>query len=299
MLLSFLLLLSNPPPPPNLYAAGQPGPSRVVAPPPAPSRSLSVPAIRIANRSEPWPARAATEPISHPDWSDYRLYPQAALDLDQQGRVTVEALVGIDGVPRACRLLHSSGYAELDAGTCNLMTLLRFQPARDADGRPAEAVYRRSFYWLTSDPTPFGPTGLIARLSLNHGQVSTCTLESEGVVPPEWTKLACRNITNDSDYYLGDRRHTAKRATVAIQVVPAGMAGPETAKTRPIAEWRSEFRLAPNGDIQDCRKLVDRGFGPVTENQQSPCGFFLTRTWFQPGGAEASGLFQLRVYIDR
>ena len=295
--LSWLIALAAATPP------AQP-PSVVRAPPfaPEPSRPFDVPPIRIASPAERWPDRTAGAPVSAPDWSDYRLYPQAALALDQEGRVEVEALIGSDGVPSACRVRRTSGYAELDQGTCNLMNLLRFAPTRDGESRPLQSVYRRTFLWLLSDPTPFATTQVTADISVVGGTVAGCTLRRHGEAPPEWTKLACRNIASELDYYLGTRRLGARRARIVVEVVPTGSTAPASRETlpEPAAEWRSEFGLAPNGDIRDCRKLVDRGFGPPTANQQSPCGFFLTRTWFapvDPAVGPATGIFELRVYV--
>lgn len=286
--------------------AAQPvnAPSEVRAPPfaPEPSRPFDIPPIRIASPSEQWPVRVAGTPLTAPDWSDYRLYPPAALDLEQEGRVGVETLIGGDGVPRACRVVRSSGYAELDRGSCNLTNLLRFEPIRDGDGRPLQSVYRRTFLWLLSDPTPFAVAQVTADIFLTQGRVAKCTLSSEGPVPVEWTKLPCRNIANEIDYYLGARRLSARHARIVFEVVPTGSAAPTPleALPPPAAEWRSEFGLTSNGDVRDCSKLVDRGFGPPSANQQSPCGFFLTRTWFAPVAATdvpATGIFALRVYV--
>jgi hypothetical protein len=128
-----------------------------------------------------------------------------------------------------------------------------------------------------------------------------CSLTSVGFVPPEWMKIPCRNVATELRYYFGDRREKAKRATIVFEVVPSGGSLPRSALADvvPAAEWRSEFRLGPNGDVGDCRKIVDRGFGPVTENQKSPCGFFLTRTWFQPADPDErpTGQYGLKVYL--
>src|SRR4051794_4785347 len=110
--------------------------SVVTRPVPPPADPIAAPPIRIAPPDEAWPAVRAGKPISAPDWADYRIYPPAALEQDQQGRVAIESLVSPEGVPVACRVTGSSGYAELDVGTCNIMNLLRFAPARDAEGNP-------------------------------------------------------------------------------------------------------------------------------------------------------------------
>lgn len=269
---------------------------------PEPSRPFDLPRIRIASPSEPWPLRAAKAPVRAPDWSDYRLYPPAALALDQEGRVDVETLIGGDGVPLACRPRRSSGYTELDLGTCDLTNLLRFAPAVDEEGRPVASVYRRAFMWMLSEPMAFAAAQVTADIFLTQGKVARCNLSSQGSVPSTWTKLPCSAFATDIDYYLGARRLGARHVKIAFEVIPTGSAAPAPKEglPPPEAEWRSEFSLAPNGDVRDCRKLVDRGFGQPGANQQSPCGFFLTRTWFAPApgtAAATTGIFALRVHI--
>ncbi|MEA3060950.1 MAG: periplasmic protein TonB [Sphingomonadales bacterium] len=264
---------------------------------------IEAPRIRIAAPTEAWPATRSGRPVSAPDWSDARLYPPTALALDQQGRVVVETLVGTDGVPAACRVVSSSGYAELDIGTCNVMTLLRFAPPRDPAGKPVESVFRRGFLWIAFDPTPFGSGRVTARLKLAGGHVTQCTLDQQGAVPPQWPKVACRNIAQELDYYLGGRQRRARGAIVDFQVIPAGSQplGPAPRTGPPDAEWHSEFSLSGEGEVGDCRKSVDRGFGTPSENQETPCGFFISRTWFEPPEppAPSTGSYELKVYIDR
>jgi TonB family protein len=267
------------------------------------AQPIAPPAIRIAPPEEAWPATRSGRPVSGPDWSDYRAYPPTALMLNQQGRVAVEALVGSDGVPVACRVTSSSGYAELDTGTCNLMTLLRFAPPRDPAGKPIESVYRRGFFWMTSDPAPFVAARVTARLKLADGAVTECALDPQGPVPEGWTRVACRSFSNELNFYLDGRARTARSAIVDFQMIPAGSTpvGAPPRQEPADAEWRSQFRVAPDGEVRDCRKIVDRGFGRPSENQQTPCGFFISRSWFEPSDppAAATGTYELKVYIDR
>lgn len=56
--------------------------------------------------------------------------------------VRIALLVGTDGRPRRCRVFFSSGLPDTDARTCELaMARFRFEPARNARGRPIEAEY--------------------------------------------------------------------------------------------------------------------------------------------------------------
>ncbi|MDH3207408.1 MAG: energy transducer TonB [Gemmatimonadota bacterium] len=52
------------------------------------------------------------------------------------GTVRLRLLVDTNGVPVEVRLLESSGYPALDAAGDRVASILRFDPARDAAGRP-------------------------------------------------------------------------------------------------------------------------------------------------------------------
>jgi len=72
--------------------------------------------------------------------------------------VSVRYLVEITGRVGDCVVAHSSGSAGLDALTCRLIQQrFRFDPSRDADGRPVESTIEEDQSWEV-DPSP-QPTG--------------------------------------------------------------------------------------------------------------------------------------------
>jgi protein TonB len=76
-------------------------------------------------------------------------YPIAALRRDEQGTVEFRLDVGKDGRVRRCTVAASSGSAALDSTTCRLVTeRARFQPKRDAHGRPVRARYVSHIKWV-------------------------------------------------------------------------------------------------------------------------------------------------------
>ena len=57
--------------------------------------------------------------------------------------------VGADGRLSNCRVLQSSGNAELDATTCRIiLQRYRFTPARDEHGRPVEDYAEAENEWV-------------------------------------------------------------------------------------------------------------------------------------------------------
>ena len=87
-----------------------------------------------------------------PRWRKGRLkdsdYPRDAADAGAHGTVGVKFLVWTDGRIRDCRITRSSGNAVLDDTTCRLIVQrFRYDPSRDADGRPVPAWIIESHSW--------------------------------------------------------------------------------------------------------------------------------------------------------
>lgn len=81
--------------------------------------------------------------------SGNRDYPSAARRARIEGSVAVRFVVGVDGRVSGCSVRRSSGNAELDATTCRLIERrFRYEPARDAQGRPVAETVSRTFDWL-------------------------------------------------------------------------------------------------------------------------------------------------------
>ena len=77
-------------------------------------------------------------------------YPRAAVRARAQGDVIATLLIDRDGLVAACRVVRSSGSADLDATTCRLVReRFRYRPALDAQGRPVpDEVGWRQSWWL-------------------------------------------------------------------------------------------------------------------------------------------------------
>lgn len=76
-----------------------------------------------------------------------REYPPYLRAQGVSGTVRLQLLVGTDGMPGEVRILQSSGNDELDQAATRVASLLRFEPATDARGRPLQV-------WA-SYPIPF------------------------------------------------------------------------------------------------------------------------------------------------
>lgn len=79
-------------------------------------------------------------------------YPAAALDREEEGRVTFRLVVGPSGRVDNCTIVLSSGSSTLDAATCRIMqSRARFAPARSADGSATTDAVTASINWRLSN----------------------------------------------------------------------------------------------------------------------------------------------------
>lgn len=254
-----------------------------------------------AERPEPWPEPARLRVRATPDWSDHNTYPPAARRLELEGAVMIETRVDAAGVPRACRILASSGHVILDDATCDRALEMRFEPLRGPDGRAAESSYRARVNWLLTDPTGFGAGQLVVRFELSGDQVLSCRAERRGAAPEEWQRFACRSLGAALGHYLGDSLGRAERATIVVSIEPTGASPTAAGAGRRVAHRRIAFDVDGEGHASNCRKTIDLGFGPAPSDYSDACGLFLSRAWLEPGRGEAaprSGTLDLSVYVE-
>ncbi len=86
------------------------------------------------------------------DIVDARDYPRSGSRARSGTSVTVYFTVGVDGVPRNCRVAKPSGDAEADRITCRLIgQRFRYRPALDRNGNPVPDTtgWRQSFFLNT------------------------------------------------------------------------------------------------------------------------------------------------------
>ena len=110
-------------------------------------------------------------------------YPAAAVRNHEQGPVAFSLSVGADGRPTACSVTGSSGSALLDSTTCRLlMERARFQPARDAGGKPtADTVQGRIVWRLPYDALRDPPPAVMLWMACVGGEAAKLV---PGDLPP-------------------------------------------------------------------------------------------------------------------
>lgn len=253
--------------------------------------------------AELWPTARAGRVLSSPDWSDYRIYPRAALVANQEGRVVPEILVGADGRPRACRVLISSNFKALDEGTCNLMMQMRFEPVSGPTGAAIPSRYTRAIIWGLTDPRPFSSSALLARVRIGGGRMQACDIVGgEGPYFAFWSGIACSDF-GEVDYYFGDKSDETLNATIDVRL-NARDGAPFLSKPllsgQVLSVEKLAFSINEKGDASHCTPLESRGFGSRGMNNLSPCGRLLSALWFNKAPRDTrprEGIMETRVIL--
>jgi TonB family protein len=256
-----------------------------------------------ASPLDAWPAVRPGKVLSTPDWSDYRVYPMAARSRGQEGRVLPELLVGTDGRPRACRIIESSRFAELDSGTCELMMKMRFEPAQDENGKSILSRFSRPIVWLLNDARPFASSRLKTEVHIENRRLLDCTVVSgDGAYLAFWSAHACTTY-RDVGYFFGARADESRSAMIEVRLSAADGA---TFLDQPwpsgelLAKERLTFKINRSGDASDCSVIESYGFGSRDLNNLSPCGKLLSIIWFEAlkkGAAVRQGVIETRVVL--
>lgn len=89
------------------------------------------------------------KPIGSPgDWFPPESYPSAAKVAGQEGRTEFALDVDAAGRIMTCNIVQSSGSELLDSTTCSQLILNgRFEPARDASGKPVASKWHSAMRW--------------------------------------------------------------------------------------------------------------------------------------------------------
>jgi TonB family protein len=81
-------------------------------------------------------------------WITLDDYPASALARRAEGTSTVRWTITKEGFVANCRVVKSSGHADLDQATCQAITLRgRYRPQTDANGNPVDVEDQRSIRW--------------------------------------------------------------------------------------------------------------------------------------------------------
>lgn len=135
---------------------------------------------------------APGQPAENPGrWATFSDYPALAMRERREGITGFRLTYDTNGLPQKCDIISSSGHADLDARTCELMMVrARFQPGKDAAGKVVGGTYSNRVRWSLPEgvsdaagPFPFPASG---RMALDYvvdakGAVASCQAQIDGL----------------------------------------------------------------------------------------------------------------------
>ena len=198
---------------------------------PAGAAAALAPGPAVAS-AEPQPAASARARANLVTLFSDEDYPAAAVRNHEQGPVTFRLSVGADGMPAACSVTGSSGSALLDSTTCRLlMERARFEPARDAGGKPTADTVSGRIVWRLPDDEPGPPAALMLWMLCVGGEAAKLV---PGDLPPA---------------------EVARRAFPPCKALEAIVA-PDPERARLLAERRSEFERMIESTVATTRAAL-------------------------------------------
>jgi len=131
-------IVRNPNPPPQTVTTVSTPPPVYTQAPPAPPAPPPPPRVSQAAGAKGNPA----------DWVTTDDYPSSALRSEQEGTSAVSWTINTQGRVENCRVMSSSGFADLDDAACRSITRRgRYSPAKDQEGNPIAQTQSRRVVW--------------------------------------------------------------------------------------------------------------------------------------------------------
>lgn len=149
--------LPPPPPPPKMVAPPPPfiPPPEVQIQQPPPQNTIAAvsnikPENPVMPQPQPQPAKPA-ESVRVPAVVDARAcqkpeYPRKSVRNEEQGTVTLQFLIGLDGRVVDSRIEKSSGFKDLDNAARAALSLCKFKPGT-VDGKPEQSWTKMTYVW--------------------------------------------------------------------------------------------------------------------------------------------------------
>jgi len=139
-------------------------------------------------------SRPVPIPVQSPaTWFRDDDYPASLRSQSIEGVTVFTVKVGVDGRVKSCAIAKTSGSAELDNRTCEiLVSRAAFQPATDKAGAPVEAEYGNRVQWKPPIAFPFHSeqSTTVAMVQEKNGVISSCKLI--GGHPDDKEEEVCR-----------------------------------------------------------------------------------------------------------
>jgi TonB family protein len=234
-----------------------------------------------------------------------RDYPPAAMRANVQGTVGYRLAVDPNGRVTACTVTRPSGSAALDSATCRILqSRARFEPARDALGRPTSDSFAGRIAWRINRRLnqPFAPLMMIEEMRADAAGALTCrsSFNAEPLTPR--TCPGGANATALAALASAQRKPLA--LSVVMKLTPEG-SGPGAAEPADGANRGDLFRASDavltirgDGSIAECRVVRNEWIGGGNKGvPPSPCLDWYPEMRLYRPAAEGTAIRTVKVTV--
>lgn len=158
-------------------------------------------------------------------------FPKAVVDEKRYGNAKIELAILPDGTVQNCKIIESSGHADLDDASCNVgKSRATFKPALDIEGRPTEGRLRTILKWEAKQPPVTALGGINAfdllpkpgatRMSFvvgKDGVISDCEGEVTGQIKVD-PKMFCQMSFKLNAYKDEKGNPVARRVNMSSKI---------------------------------------------------------------------------------
>ncbi len=204
-------------------------------------------------------------------------YPVEAVRAKAQGTAHVRVRVNVRGEPEACKVVTSSGHADLDGQTCDvIMGRGRFSPGKDRRRRAVIADADVRVRWVLPEERGPAPVWKAQKATLTvapDGELRNCVLSAK--LEADWTVAPPGACEQDREYQLesllrwreGSKLHDAVIVDEQLLILDANEPWPTPGQgpgEKLIAIRALQMTFGPDGSLKSCS--VVRSSGLEEEN---------------------------------
>jgi TonB family protein len=263
-------------------------------------------AAAIAAVADPQPARPTQDLYR---WFTADDYPTAALVRNGQGTVRFRLTIDPQGVVSHCAVEATSGDADLDRVTCEVLrSRARYHPARDAAGQAVAGSDSGLITWrlpTTDTRPPLELTRMISRMRLEPSGGVVCTFTVNGAAVQTRPGDECGLLKN-SGWDRGLRNLDPGATVTYVYTIrpieaPPAPAADDAGYGTLLMESRARASIGPDGRTTDCRTTLSRIVTPHPGLRQPPDA--CAQSGFSRPGPPSSAFrfadIEVRLYLER
>ena len=133
-------------------------------------------------------------PAGNPgQWATNADYPAAAMREEREGTSGFRLTIDASGLPTACDIVSSSGHADLDSTTCQLLIeRARFRPGLDPAGKRVGGTYTNRIRWQIPDGADVNPAFMPTDFTQMLPRVAVPDASMFGIEPADHYPAAAR-----------------------------------------------------------------------------------------------------------